>query len=54
MSCLLVVLMPQRIVNFSLSRDVLELLDRIARERGLSRSELIRSIIEGYVRKKLR
>lgn len=54
MFCLLVTYMPQRTVNFSLSRDALELLDRIARERGLSRSEFIRSIIEEYVRKRKR
>ncbi len=46
--------MPQRIVKFYLGKKALEMIDRIAREKGLSRSEVFRSIIESYVKRKRR
>lgn len=46
--------MPKRTVIIHIDRNTLEIIDRIAREKGLSKSEVVRSIIEDYVEKRRR
>lgn len=46
--------MPKRLVNIYIDKNTLEIIDRMAREKSLSRSELVRAMIEDYVRRRTR
>ena len=42
-----------RVVTFKIEEDVLELVDKIAIEKGLYRSEVIREAVKEFIRRKL-
>lgn len=41
--------MTLRVVSFKIEVDLLDLLDRVARDKGISRSELIREALVRYL-----
>jgi len=42
-----------RVVTFKIEEDALELVDKIAIEKGLYRSEVIREAVKEFIRRKL-
>ncbi len=44
--------MPSRIVNMTIPEDLLAEVDEVARSEGRTRSELFRTAVRGYVRKR--
>ncbi len=42
-------MMPVRVVSFKIEADLLDLIERIAREKGMTKSELIRQAIKKYI-----
>ncbi len=42
----------RKVINFEIRPRLLERLDKIAEDEGLNRSEIIRSLVNGYVTKR--